>query len=100
MAETIPIQQLLLDELNPRHEPLGSQREVIAAMVTQWGNEITKLAEDILKSGISPIDLPLVMAKGKQYVVLEGNRRVVAVKLLHEPSLAQNDVVEARLERL
>lgn len=69
-------------------------------MVAQWGPDIVNLAKDILDAGLSPIDLPLVMPKGSQFVVLEGNRRVAAVKLLHAPALAQDDEIQAQIEKL
>jgi hypothetical protein len=99
-ARTLPIEQLFLDEANPRHGPTGSQREAMAAMIRDQGDKLVKLATDIAKHGVSPVDTLIVVRRGSNYTVLEGNRRALVVKLLNNPELAQDTDLEKEFLRL
>ncbi|HEY6311869.1 MAG TPA: hypothetical protein VIY52_13830, partial [Streptosporangiaceae bacterium] len=97
----IDVESLLLDTLNPRHPPVESQREELDALLEgKSGQELLRLAEDISKFGISPIDLALVIPDGKVYIVLEGNRRVAALKLLKNPGLASGSKISEPIYQL
>lgn len=102
-VEHISLSSLQSDLENPRHKPAKGQAEVIAWMLSEHGEEILNLAEDIAARGLNPIEIPLVMrdpANGKRYTVLEGNRRIVALKLLAQPSLADDHKWERRFSEL
>ncbi len=99
-AETITIEQFLLDEENPRHLPTHSQREAIAAMIQEQGAKLVKLARDIVEHGASPIDKLIVVRRGSNYSVLEGNRRVLVMKLLNNPELARDTELEKAFLKL
>lgn len=93
----VAIDNLLLDSENPRIEGAASQRECVNAMLGWDTRKIEVLAQHIVAAGgTNPSELPIVMAKGKQFVVLEGNRRLTALKLLAKPSLADDPAVEKR----
>jgi len=82
---------LLLDVTNPRFETeQQNQRDAINRMAVEQGDKILNLAEDIVQFGVDPSSLPLVIAAddGIKQIVVEGNRRIVALKLLHNPQLA------------
>lgn len=86
------IAQLQLDKMNPRHENKESQPETIKAMIEDQKDrdKLFKLAGDIVKFGVNPSDLPIVIpidSSKNEYVVLEGNRRIAALQLLNNPSL-------------
>jgi hypothetical protein len=99
--ETINIADLRLDETNPRHEPARSQRDIITALLTDDGGKLVRLAEDIATQGLSPIDLFLVLREpGPKYTVIEGNRRLAAVKLLANPDLTSIPRYAARFRVL
>lgn len=75
---------------NPRFEMVGNQREAIAQMIEDQGQKLIKLAQDIIDNGLNPSELVLVTPHEKtenQYNVLEGNRRISALKLLANPDL-------------
>ncbi len=58
------------------------------ALVRLKPRKTLMLAKDIVENGLNPADLPIVMpAKDSEnrYVVLEGNRRLVALKALENP---------------
>ena len=84
----VPVTDLLLDVRNPRHEPVETQEQQIAALVKD--DQVKALATDIAMNGISPIEKPIVIydEKAGKYIVLEGNRRVCALILIHNPMLA------------
>lgn len=102
MASTIiPIGRLLLDTQNPRHEPVSTQREAVLSLIATERQKLVVLANDILEYGISPIDLLLVIKKdAKNYTVVEGNRRLVALRLLANPDLAEGTVIETQIKRV
>jgi len=75
---------------NPRFEMVGNQREAIAQMIEDQGTKLVKLAQDIIDNGLNPSELVLVTPHEKsenQFNVLEGNRRITALKLLTNPEL-------------
>jgi len=80
---------LLFDPENPRlSQPNIGQREAWRSLATFLDRKLLKLAEDIVKFGIDPSTLPIVMSAGddaKRYVVLEGNRRLAALRSLENP---------------
>lgn len=97
----IDLESLLLDALNPRHNPVESQREALNALLEGKGaQELLRLAEDIAEFGVSPIDLALVIPDGDIYIVLEGNRRVAALKLLKNPGLASESKISESIYQL
>lgn len=88
----IKIKDIFLDLENPRHDPYQSQEEVIDYLCK---NEyVYALAQDIVEVGINPLEVMAVIPNsihehiGQTYVVAEGNRRLCALKLLHDPELA------------
>jgi hypothetical protein len=91
MSEMVPIPaaDLRIDELNPRiSSPNVGQVKALHALAKHLGTKLRVLAADIVQYGIDPSTLPIVMplsgAEGK-YVVLEGNRRLAALKALENP---------------
>ena len=92
--DTIPVARLLLDPENPRlPEIQGSQRETIAAVAQVQGSQLVGMANHIVEYGLNPAELPIVMPTGddpRNYYVLDGNRRINALKVLETPELAQS----------
>ena len=98
----ISIADLLLDEENPRLDtPNQGQRETIRAMADFQGNRLQVLAKDIVDHGLDPSDLFIVMElENRRYVVLDGNRRVTALKTLENPDIVNGAVSSAVLGAL
>jgi HPt (histidine-containing phosphotransfer) domain-containing protein len=72
-------------------------------MVTDQGAKLVNLARDIVEIGLSRADRFIVMrasGTGEDFLVLDGNRRVVALKLLNEPDLASGLLGSTNLQRL
>lgn len=85
----ISVTDLQLDRHNPRiPEDLAeaSQNDIISIMVERYN--ILPLAESISKNGFEPREQMIVVWEDARPVVVEGNRRLTALKLLINPALA------------
>jgi hypothetical protein len=87
--QRISLENLLIDLENPRHDPRINQREALATIAGEQSGKLLNLAEDIVDKGLSPFELPMVtpIDDGNTFVVLEGNRRIAALKLILSPEL-------------
>lgn len=102
-SRAISVVDLLIDLENPRTERQQSQRDAIHNVIVEQGTKILNLAEDIVNLGLSAADRFIVMPTDddhKRFVVLDGNRRAVAIKLLNEPELAGGALTAASMKRL
>ena len=83
---------LLLDEDNPRFaQRAKSQRDAINAVIEDGPEKLVKLAIDIAREGsTNPTELPVVVEENGRTIVIEGNRRLAALKLLRKPDLAND----------
>ncbi len=103
-AKSLKIDDLDLDLENPRIKRAGDQREAMQNILDDQKVKLINLAESIAVNGFSPIDRCLVMrspVRTGHFIVLEGNRRVLAAKLLKNPSLvADLEISEAHKKRL
>ena len=103
------LDELQLDLKNPRFDELANQREALQKIVVSQGSKLVNLAEDIVVNGLSPAHRMLVAkATGRGasgYVVLDGNRRLAALRILANPSaldgmLGVGDVTAQKLRKL
>jgi hypothetical protein len=108
---TYPIQDILLAHLyldaeNPRHDVVTSQ---VAAMRTMLSHddraeaEIVRIADHIISDGLNPGEQAWVMkleGTDNDFVVLEGNRRLTALKLLDEPERLPSTVKSSTKKRI
>ena len=100
MPDPIPVSvaSLLLDLKNPRlaTEP-KSQRAAIRALAKHQGSRLVALASDIVEHGLDPSELFIVVEirKGQfkgRFRVIDGNRRLTALKVLENPNLVDGAV--------
>jgi hypothetical protein len=98
----IDLVDLQVDVENYRLGPQLGQNEAIHAMIDEQGAKLVELAEDILDVGLSPIELIIVCPADQagKFRVLEGNRRVTALKLLNEPALAAHTSIAKPIHKL
>ncbi len=87
---TVGVNKLLLDKTNARHDPMDNEAEIIAQLLKK--EKAGEVAKSIAEAGaLNPLERIGVVAhptiKGS-YVVIEGNRRVCALKMLHDPDKA------------
>ena len=96
--QTILVENLDLDLENPRHEKATTPEAAITHLVEK--EKVVELALDIAKKGgINPMDLLGVFkrkgsSKPEIYIAAEGNRRVCALMLLHDPEKLPKGVYE------
>lgn len=86
---TLKTGSLKLDPQNPRIPPeerSSDQRALLHVLLKR--EDIKELASSISKIGLLPNERLVVMSDGRHFIVLEGNRRLSAVKLLINPDLA------------
>lgn len=85
----IHITSLKLDIQNPRLSGFGgkepNQTQIIEYLVEH--ENIHSLAKNIAAIGFLPNNEPIVYKENGKYIVLEGNRRTTACKILNEPEL-------------
>lgn len=88
-VQPIAVENLLLYVLNPRYIPQHSQRDALQILVHDQDLKLVRLAEDIARKGLNPSDLPIVAPTDDAgiFTVLEGNRRIAAIKLASSPDL-------------
>jgi hypothetical protein len=104
-AKALKIDSLDLDLENPRITLASDQRDAMQKIITEQKAKLINLAESIAVKGFSPMDRCLVLrsARAGKFIVLEGNRRVLAAKLLKNPSLlitlAMPDAFRKRLQK-
>lgn len=103
--KTISINSVLLDPENARHGDKASQHEIYAWMCGDGiAHKVLKLATEIARVGTSPLEIPGVIpapaGARKPWVVVEGNRRLAALKFLNNPKLCPNQKLRKQYERL
>lgn len=85
--------QVILDPDNPRlPDGTNSDREAINRLLDDGADALIALARDMARTGQSnPAELPIAIKDGNRYLIVEGNRRFAALKLLKDPALAYDE---------
>jgi len=78
---------IALDRDNPRInvEPSDKESDIIRKLIKY--EDVVDLARKIAKTGLLPGERIITVQENGQWVVLEGNRRICACKLLLSPNL-------------
>ena len=85
----LSVDAIRLDKQNPRlpEDMLNeSQNAIIYYLVSEF--KVLTIAQSIAKNGFFINEIPIVAKEGRNFVVVEGNRRITALKLLRNPDLA------------
>lgn len=90
--------RLVVDLENFRIGEHDSVRDAYRAMIEEEGFDLANLAEDIIEHRFSPDPFYVVPHDEQKdnYTVIEGNRRLTALRLLETPSLAAGTKVHRR----
>ncbi|ETZ44754.1 parB-like nuclease domain protein [Mycobacterium avium MAV_120709_2344] len=93
---------LVLDSENPRLDDGGdNNRETLNSLLESDTDKQITLAKDIASTGeLSPLDLIGVVSEDGTYVVVEGNRRIAALKMLKSPELINDLRLRRRIEKI
>ena len=91
----LTITNLLLDPLNPRipiaDENLG-QRVLIEDLI--HNDKVYELAKNIVERGYYNVESMIgIKGNGRNYYIIEGNRRLAALKLLLNPTTAPEPLI-------
>jgi len=87
--KSVPVSNLQLDPENPRIPPTDddlSQDDLLAELIEH--DNVYPLAKKIATNGYYADELLIVTQTGSSYIVLEGNRRLAALKALLSPDAA------------
>lgn len=103
--KSIPLNDLLLDLENSRHGVQPDQSAALRWMITGKSKaKVMNLARSIALHGPSPSELPIVIPAGngqeELYKVIEGNRRVAVLKMLHDPQRCPDEQVRGQFRKL
>jgi hypothetical protein len=106
MADLQPLApaDLLIDEENPRiSQPNAGQQRALQTLAQHLDRKLVVLAGHIVQHGIDPSTLPIVMpvlGMPVRYIVLEGNRRLAALRALENPESVAEAVTPKVLKAL
>ena len=97
----LPIDKLLLDLENPRLDSVSSQSEALAGIVRLNRQHFRGLMISIRDEGLDPGDnLYVVRSENDQdFVVLDGNRRLAALKVLSNPDVLAGTDLPAAMKK-
>jgi len=103
--KNISINSILLDSENARHGEKHSQPEIYKWMTSgSVAQKVLKLAGDIAAKGLSPLDgmgvIPSRDTDKEPWIVVEGNRRVAALKFLNNPKLCPDLKLRKQYDQL
>jgi hypothetical protein len=103
----LKIDEVILDLENPRISRSTSQREALQKIIEDQDVKLLALAESITEEGLNPMDRLLVIKAESEvgkWTVIEGNRRLAALKILSNPAvlagLEVRPAVQKRFEAL
>ena len=86
---SLSLPDLLIDTENPRlPQPNVGQRDALRAFASHEPGKLISLAKDIVGYGLNPTEHSIVMPFNDdlgRFIVLEGNRRLAALKALENP---------------
>ena len=98
--KTLSISQINVDQKNPRLKDTSSQQRAINEMFEDQGDKIIKLASHIAKHGLNPTERFLVFKENKKYVDGDGNRRLIALKVLETPNILDNGKWKKQIKKI
>jgi len=100
MKKTINYKNLIINPQNYRFDPVENQEEAIDLMIKEKGKEMFNLAKHIAQKGLDGGKNVRVVSLGKQYLILDGNRRITAIKSLHNPDLIKDQELKGKFLNL
>ena len=85
----VPAEWLALDCLNPRLIPAGDEPSEVDIIAQLYRSEdLSELLQSIAANGYMDIEPLVVLRMNEGLTVLEGNRRLAAIRLFERPALA------------
>ena len=95
----VPVKWLALDRRNPRLFPASDEQNEVDIIAQLYRSEdLGELLQSIAANGYLDIEPLVVLRKNEDLTVLEGNRRLAAIRLFEKPGLADLINQQARLK--
>lgn len=98
--KTVSVMSLALDPQNPRI-PTGSrkvkERDLVAQLIEY--DKVYELAQAIAEQGYYPTEILIGIEEQGRKIIIEGNRRLAALKLLLSPAVAPQNL-QRKFQRL
>ncbi|MCT4542341.1 MAG: hypothetical protein N4A63_02225 [Vallitalea sp.] len=88
--KNLNIEELIIWNENPRINSAKDEKNAILNIVSTQNEKIVNLASDILENGILE-SIGVLLITDNKYSVREGNRRIVALKLLKNPKIIKHE---------
>ncbi|MCE0828212.1 DUF4145 domain-containing protein [Buttiauxella sp. A2-C2_NF] len=98
---SLSVANLKLDKLNPRipsYVTTHTTRDILGYLFEN--EKIERLAGKIVEKGFISHDPIYAVKEGSNYIIVEGNRRVSALKCLLDPSLVPSAAKKRKIENL
>ena len=95
----VPVEWLTLDRQNPRLFPDGGQPNEVDIIAQLYRSEdLGELLQSVAANGYLDIEPLIVLKENDNLTVLEGNRRLAAIRLFEKHKLADRISKQARLK--
>lgn len=92
--KAIPLSKVLLDVDNIRLDIFGKVTQDLLVADLFNNENAMELVLSIVNNGIFPDELPVAVKKDGGYIVIEGNRRIAALKAIQDPKSAPKIFIE------
>lgn len=89
--QPIPVSSLELDVKNPRTD-LGGRQSLENTVQELLDENIVDLVESISTKGFAAVSIAMVVQEKGSNIVIDGNRRLLALKILNDPKLVKKFV--------
>lgn len=90
MKKLIDVNELIINPENYRFDPVDTEEQAIDLMLESKGPEILKIADHIARVGLDQAKDLRVLARDDKFLLLDGNRRITAIKCLINPKLVKD----------
>lgn len=98
--KTYKLSRLHLDLANPRMRRATDEASAQEKLLEGYGDAVVNLGKHIAKHGLNPIDPWAVVRESGKLIVVEGNRRLTACRLLLDPQRTRNRKVATSFSRI
>lgn len=99
LVQGVPVGDLLLDQGNPRIRTGHDQRECVERILRKEDHMLA-LMRDIAARGLTTMPIIVSPTSDGRYTVMDGNRRVTALKLLNSPETCPDERLKPVLRDL
>lgn len=98
-VNNVQLSRLMLDPGNPRIRSAHDQNECIERVLRKEA-QMLALMKSIAEDGLTTMPIIVKINDDGSYTVMDGNRRVTALKLLNNPDICPVEHLKARIKQL